>query len=145
MKKTILFLSLIVLSSPCFALFSSQLPQQIVCDAQQFCYSNDNKYDVPGWSLGVPYGYLKTGVYKFKQATLMGNPNDNFEKQVGFEYEMTDKDGYLYQIFYGTINWLVPINKDKYIHSVGMDFSSCISNDISDCYVTLLAPQTQKN
>jgi hypothetical protein len=142
-KKYLLLLSLVMASTPCFALFNTQLPQQIVCDERNFCKADDNKYEVSGWSLGSSSGYLKPGIYKFDKAWLMGNPNDNLEKQVLFDYVMIDKDGYNYMASYSASNWLVPINKEKYIRNG--EQSVCQTDNISYCYVTLLAPQLPKN
>ena len=142
MKKSILLLTLAVISTPCFATFYSQMPQTIVCDEQSFCNTQDSKYDLPGWSFMSAYGYLKPGVYNFDTAVFDGNPNDNFQKHSQFMYTMTDKDGYHYSVTYNTTNWLVPMHKENY-HREG-EINVCRSDKVTDCYVTILATQLPK-
>jgi hypothetical protein len=143
MRKLILLLSLLAITNSCFAVFSPNLPQQIVCDENSFCISSDSKYDIQGWSFSVAYGYLKPGIYRFNRTSLMGNPNDNFEKQVQFDYVMIDKDGYQYIASYNTINWLMPMHKENY--KASGYWAYCNMPNVSDCYVNLVAPQIPKN
>ena len=140
MKKIVFLMALIAISNQSFALFTTQLPDKIVCDAQSYCAASDDKYKIPGWTLITEsHDFLKPGTYYFMEAIVQGDPGDNFIKGVTFEYVMVNKDGYTYYADYVATNWLMPINKDKY--SVHPDGGVCMSKDVSDCYVNIIAPQ----
>jgi hypothetical protein len=141
MKKSILALLLLSLSSSCFALFTPTLPQQIVCDATNFCLAQDDRFAISGWTLQLENGtHIKPGIYKFEQASFEGDPNDNFIKSVAFSYAMIDAHGYRYELQYQAYNWIVPEHKENY--TCGSYGCECKFPNISDCYVNIQAPQT---
>lgn len=140
--KKLYFLFLLLATTPCFALFSTNLPQKIVCNAQQYCTTTDDKYAIPGWVLMTGSGFIKPGTYVFSDARLEGNPNDNFYKQVAFDYKMIDKDGYTYELEYVANNWVVPQHKENYKrHDDFSPLAECNFPNVEDCYVTVLTPQ----
>jgi hypothetical protein len=140
MKKLILAAFLMSISLQSFALFVSKMPDKIVCDNTGFCNVAEDKYKISGWVFtSSSHGLLKPGTYYFTRTFLYGNPNDNFIKNVNFEYIMVDNDGYKYYASYETENWVVPENRSKY--ESNQYGATCESNTVSDCYVTLIAPQ----